>query len=120
MFWTLWSFAACGGGSAFSWLQGSFQYLFPHEVMICGISTSAGEDFSLKASAVSVTGKLRQCGHSPRDGVVWRVMALWQNARRPLMLGGGLPPGDYGNYLVPFTDEEANLMEVELHNILAH
>ena len=47
-------------------------------------------------------------------------MALWQNARRPLMLGGGLPPGDYGNYLVPFTDEEANLMEVELHNILAH
>lgn len=105
----------------FSWLQGSFQYLFPHEVMICGISASAGEDFSFESfSSIRYPESCANAVTSPRDGVVWRVMALWQNARRPLMLGGGLPPGDYGNYLVPFTDEEANLMEVELHNIAAH
>lgn len=105
----------------FSWLQGSFQYLFPHEVMICGISAAADEDFMFESfSSIRYPDSCAKAATSEHDGVVWRVMALWQNARRPLMLGGGLQPGDYGNYLVPFADEDANLMEVELHNIAAH
>ncbi|MBY0577312.1 MAG: LuxR C-terminal-related transcriptional regulator [Gallionellaceae bacterium] len=105
----------------FSWLQGSFQYLFPHEVMICGISASAGEDFSFESfSSIRYPESCIRAATSMGDGVVWRIMSLWQNAHRPVMLGGGLPPGDYGSYLVPFADEEVNLMEVELHNIVAH
>jgi len=105
----------------FSWLQGSFQYLFPHEVMICGISASAGEDFVFETfSSIRYPESCARVATCANNGVVWRVMSLWQNARRPLLLGGGLLPGDYGNYLVPFMDEEANLMAVELHNIAAH
>lgn len=105
----------------FSWLQGSFQYLFPHEVMICGISASAGEDFFFESfSSIRYPESCAKAATCTRNGVVWRVMSLWQHVRRPMMLGGGLLPGDYGNYLVPFTDEEANLIEVELHNIAAH
>lgn len=105
----------------FSWLQGNFQYLFPHEVMICGISASAGEDFLFETfSSIRYPESCAKAATSTRNGVVWRVMTLWQHARCPLMLGSGLLPGNYGNYLVPFSDEEANLMEVELHNIAAH
>lgn len=105
----------------FSWLQGSFQYLFPHEVMICGISSSAGEDFFFESfSSICYPENCAKAATSAHEGVVWRVMSLWQKMHRPLMLGDGLLPGDYGNYLVPFTDEEANLIEVELHNIAAH
>lgn len=105
----------------FSWLQGSFQYLFPHEVMICGISPSAGEAFLFESfSSIRYPESCAKAATCEHDGVVWRVMSLWQQAHRPLMLGGGLLPGDYGNYLVPFADEEANLVEVELHNIVAH
>lgn len=105
----------------FSWLQGNFQYLFPHEVMICGISTSAGEDFLFESfSSIRYPESCVRAATGTHDGVIWRVMSLWQHTRRPLMLGGGLPPGDYGNYQVPFTDEEANLMAVGLHNLVAH
>jgi transcriptional regulator EpsA len=105
----------------FSWLQGSFQYLFPHEVMICGISTSSGEDFIFESfSSILYPESCAKAATCPHDGVVWRVMSLWQDARRPLILGGDLQPGDYGSYLVPFAVEESNLMEVELHNIVAH
>lgn len=105
----------------FSWLQGSFQYLFPHEVMICGIGDSTGEGFSFDSfSSILYPESCAEAATSQRGGVVWRAMVLWQRARRPLMLGEGLLPGDYGNYLVPFTHGEASLEEVELNNIAAH
>lgn len=105
----------------FSWLQGSFQYLFPHEVMICGISTYAGEEFNFESfSSIRYPESCAKAATCARDGVVWRAMSIWQRVRRPVILGGGLLPGDYGNFLVPFADAEANLNEVELHNIVAH
>lgn len=105
----------------FSWLQGSFQYLFPHEVMICAISASAGEDFFFEIfSSIRYPENHAKAATSMRHGVVWKVMSLWQRVRRPMVLGSGLPPGDYGNYLVPFSDEEAKLTAVDLHNIVAH
>jgi transcriptional regulator EpsA len=105
----------------FSWLQGSFQYIFPHEVMICGISTASGEDFIFESfSSIRYPENCAKAATRARDGVVWQVMSLWQQTGRPMMLGGGMQPGDYGNYLVPFTEEKANLIELELHNIAAH
>lgn len=105
----------------FSWLQGSFQYIFPHEVLICGISVSDSEDVHFETfSSIHYAESHARAVTSPRDGVVWRVMSMWQLARHPLMLGVGLPPGDYGSYAVPFADTEANLMETGLHNIAAH
>lgn len=105
----------------FSWLQGSFQYLFPHEVMICGISDPAGETFFFDSFSSTLYPENRvRAATSANEGVVWRVMSCWRQARRPLMLGEGLLAGDYGNYLVPFTGEEASLEALGMHNIAAH
>ncbi len=105
----------------FSWLQGSFQYLFPHEVVICGISSSAGGDYLFESfSSINYPENLTREATCVRSGVVWRVMSCWQQARRPVLLGNGLLPGDYGSYLVPFSYTETNLAEMELHNIAAH
>lgn len=105
----------------FSWLQGSFQYVFPHEVMICGIGDPDGENFSFDSFSSILYPECRaEAATSEHSGVVWRAMDMWQRERRPLMLGEGLLPGDYGDYLVPFTHGEANLGEVALTNIAAH
>ena len=105
----------------FSWLQGSFHYLFPHEVMFCGMSASNNEDvhfesFSSRCYAANYTKAVT----SPHDGVVWQAMTLWQQARRPVLLGEGLLAGDYGSYVVPVASTDVNLEVAGLHNIAAH
>jgi len=106
----------------FSWLQGCFQYLFPHEVMVCGIGAYDSEDFSFESfsSTLCFSESHARAATAPRDGLVWQAMVAWRQARRPLMLGDGLRAGDYGSYVVPFTDADARLAAIELSNIAAH
>lgn len=105
----------------FSWLQSSFQYLFPHEVMFCGISTSDNKDICFDSfSSIHYADSYIKAATSPHNGVVWRAMVLWQQARRPLLLAEELLPGDYDSYVVPFACADTNMLELGLHNIAAH
>jgi transcriptional regulator EpsA len=106
----------------FSWLQGCFQYLFPHEVMVCGIGAFDSDDFRFESfsSTRYFSESHAKKATLQRDGLVWKAMKAWQQVRRPLMLGNGLLAGDYGSYVVPFPDEDDGLIEMELCNIAAH
>ena len=105
----------------FSWLQSSFQYLFPHEVMFCGINTPEHEDvyFEYFGSIHYDANYLRTITSSPA-GMVWRAMNLWQEVQRPVLLASDLLPGDYGSYTVPCAFADTNLAESGLHNLAAH
>jgi len=106
----------------FSWLQGCFQYLFPHEVMVCGIGAFDSDDFRFESfSSTRYFSEIHvKTVTSPREGLVWQTMKKWQQVRRPLMLGNGLLAGDHGSYVVPFADADAGLVAMELRNIAAH
>jgi transcriptional regulator EpsA len=106
----------------FPWLQGCFQYLLPHEIMVCGIDAagSAGFRFESYSSIRYFTERHAEEATSPDEGLIWRVMKSWREARRPVMLGHGMPAGDYGNFVVPFNEPAESLDQSELRNIAAH
>ena len=105
----------------FTWLQSSFQYLFPHEVMFCGIRAPDSEDVHFESYCSSpYDEKNFQAATSPENGVIWRLMHAWQKVRRPLLLGDALELGQYEYYAVPFARGDFNLEKLGLHNIVAH
>lgn len=105
----------------FSWLQSSFQYLFPHEVMFCGINTPEHEEIHFECfGSTRYDASYLSAITSPPAGIVWRAMNQWQEDQRPVLLASDLLPGDYGNYTVPFAFTDTNLAESGLHNLAAH
>lgn len=106
----------------FPWLQGCFQYLLPHEIMVCGIEASggAGYRFESYSSVRYFTEKHAEEATTPHEGLIWRAMKSWRQTRRPVMLGNDLPTGDHGGFVVPFAEPKENLQKSELRNIVAH
>ncbi|MEZ0317560.1 MAG: XrtB/PEP-CTERM-associated transcriptional regulator EpsA [Methylophilaceae bacterium] len=105
----------------FSWLQGCFQYLFPHEVLICGIHLK-NENHLHFESFISTRYVTEQhvslaTGH---EGLISRVIAAWKRNHRPILIADGLSPGEFGSYTVPFVERPGALQEIELKNIAAH
>lgn len=105
----------------FSWLQGSCQYLFPHEVLICGVQTGNEQEFNFErfVSTRYLTDQ-NVSDATQDDGVVGRVIGSWRRTRRPTLLADGMSPGDFGIYVVPFAERPGALQEIELCNIAAH
>lgn len=105
----------------FSWLQGSCQYLLPHEVLLCGIRLGNEHEFRYESfiSTRYVTDR-HVTAATEQDGVVARTIASWRRTRRPTLLADGMSPGDFGAYVVPFAEVPGALHEGELRNIAAH
>ena len=105
----------------FSWLQGSCQYLVPHEVLICGVRLSGENEFRFDSfvSTRYVTDPHVEAV-TDADGVVTRAIAAWRRERRPVAIADDLAEGDYGKFAVPFVEPEGALRASELRNLLLH
>jgi transcriptional regulator EpsA len=105
----------------FSWLQAQCQYLFPHEVLICGVQSGIDQEFQFErfVSTRYLTDKhfLEAINN---DGIIARVIESWRHIRRPTFLAEDMQPGDYGAYVVPFAEPAGALNAIELRNIAAH
>lgn len=105
----------------FSWLQGYFQFLLPHEVLLCGLSIGAGRPFTLEtfSSTRYVTETHTAMSMQEADGVVLRAIQSWQESSLPVLVDPYLRPGSFGNFTVPEIDQ-TNLQASELRNIAAY
>lgn len=105
----------------FSWLQSHCQYVFPHEILLCGVKSGRDKDFSFESfsSTRYVTEQHLKEATAP-EGILTRMVATWQTARKPVFLAEGIDVGDFDSYLVPFKPQDGELDDVELKNIAAH
>ncbi len=106
----------------FSWLQGSFQYLFPHEVLVCCMrfQHQPGLHFESFISTRYVKQQQVQQATQHDQALIQRVIMAWRRSRRPILIADGLSVGDFGSHLVPFCERPGALRELELNNIAAH
>lgn len=106
----------------FSWLQGSFQYLFPHEVLLCGIRPENEQSLHFESfiSTRYVTEQHIQQATKTAEGLITRGITAWKSHHRPIFIADGLGVGDYGNHHVPFVEVPGALQQIELKNMAAH
>ena len=106
----------------FSWLQGSFQSLLGHEIMVCAIRASDSETyyFDSYSSTRYFTSEHLNKATLPYNGLLSRVMTAWKNTQTPVIIAPHLDEGDYGDYIVPFAEDVNALLQTELINIVAH
>lgn len=106
----------------FSLLQGSFQALIPHEIMVCGIRMSEDEhiEFDHFSSTRYFTDQHLDEATLPEQGVIWRAMSAWSKSHKPIFLADGLEKGEFAIHSVPFEEPEGGLQQAELKNIAAY
>lgn len=106
----------------FSWLQGSFQALLGHEIMVCAIRAADSETyyFDNYTSTRYFTNENFQEATKSEKSMLRRVMIAWKNSAAPILVAPHLLMGDYGAYAVPFNEDAAALRQAELVNIVAH
>jgi transcriptional regulator EpsA len=102
----------------FSWVQGVFQGMIAHEVLICGLPTPAanGLRFEWLASYPSPDDLVRELCRA-QDGLLYRLISLWlQGGRLPLVLQAA-PSGSRTAGKGSLADE---LRDLDLGNCVAH
>ncbi len=106
----------------FSWLQGCFQSLLPHEVLLCGIRLENETQLHFESfiSTRYVTDHHVNLATKNADGLISRAIKCWQENHRPIFIADGLAVSNLGTYIVPFVESEGALQEIELKNIAAH
>jgi len=106
----------------FSWLQGNFQALLGHEIMVCAIRAKDKETYyfdSYTSTRYFTHAHLEQAIVEGR-GFVSRAMNEWKKSLSPILIAPSLTAGDYDKYTVPFEVDAASLFDAELINIAAH
>lgn len=105
----------------FSWLQGSCQYLIPHETLLCGVRASKSNEFRFESFTVTryVTDEHIQLATAP-DGVVTATVEAWRRTHRPVLMAEGLKAGNQTQFSVPTIANPLALQQSELRNIVAH
>ena len=106
----------------FSWLQGCFQSLLPHEVLLCGIRLENKTllHFESFISTRYVTDDHVNIATHHTDGIISRAITVWQKNHRPILIADGLSVSDLGTHMVPFVESPGALQKIELKNIAAH
>ncbi len=76
----------------FLWIQGCFQYLFPHDVMICGLSSNGGENFRYEVFSSLPGIQLPQAQQmlGSAGSLITQAFQHWRLIRRPVILMPGL------------------------------
>ena len=108
-------------GHLFNWLQGSFQSLLGHDVMVYGIKTSEKESYQyqyLTCSRYFDDFKFNQVIQYD-TGIVPQFLNLWQKRSHPLMVTHDLVELEANNYTVANFDKSA-MKNSELVNVIAH
>lgn len=106
----------------FTWLQGSFQLLLGHEIMVCGTRAIGSETylFDSYTSTRYFSNEHLIEATKPEKGLLSRAMVAWQNTLTPVLVAHHLNMGNYGHYVVPFSENASTLRDTELINIVAH
>ncbi len=106
----------------FSWLQGCFQCLLPHEVLICGVRLENQHELHFESfiSTRYVTEHHVELATKSSDGLILRAITSWQENHRPIFIADGMSVKNVGTYIVPFVESERALKEIELKNVAAH
>lgn len=106
----------------FSWLQGLFQYLLPHEVLICAYRSHIDEPFSYERFVSTRYFKDEHFADivEPENGLLAKIMLAWQKIQHPILLADGMELGDFSIFSTPFQLRKGVLQSLELKNIAAH
>ncbi len=105
----------------FNWLQGAFQYLLAHEVMIYGIKTSESDSYEyeyLTSSRYFDEYKFHETIRQD-EGMANKLLQLWQQDSLPLLIDSVLNSDDYTNCAIYHFDETL-LKHSELTRMIAH
>jgi transcriptional regulator EpsA len=105
----------------FNWLQGGFQYLLGHEVMICGIKISDSDAYEYEFFTSSRYFNDIQFNDvvKPESGIVSQVLKIWKRTALPLFVNNLIQPSNHNTYSVINIDEAA-LKQSELLNLIAY
>jgi transcriptional regulator EpsA len=105
----------------FNWLQGEFQYLLGHEVMICGVKSSDSDSYHYEYFTSTRYFNDAQFSDviAQDSGLVTQAVTLWKNKSLPLYFTHQLQPSTFNNYSVVNFDEEV-LKTSELKSFVAH
>jgi transcriptional regulator EpsA len=105
----------------FNWLQGGFQYLLGHEVMICGIKTSDNDayDYEFFTSSRYFDDDRFNEVIKPDSGIVSQVLKAWKRTALPTFVNNLIKPVDCSCYSVINLDQET-LKNSELLNLIAY
>lgn len=107
----------------FNWLQGSLQYLLPHEVLICGMSADGGDDMRYESfiSTRYVTPEHFMLATQGPGSLLAQVLMVWSSLQRPVIIAPGQPLGDFGLYHVLSSPSLLGALQAtELNNVLVH
>jgi len=106
----------------FAWLQGNFQSLIPHEVLICGhgIKNRSEVHFDSFSSTRYLTEHHVKQVTNPENGLVTRVINAWKKSYCPILVSHDFSVKNLGFYHVPFEENESVLRALELKNLIAH
>jgi transcriptional regulator EpsA len=100
----------------FSWVQGVFQGMLAHEILICAMADRASRGYRMEWMAsrpIDAQRFAELCNGT--GGLVHRLIAKWeQGGRRPLLLQGG--EGEQGTEL----GIAAEIQRLELDEVAAH
>lgn len=105
----------------FNWLQGNFQYLLNHEVMIFGVKLENDDDYRFEYSAITRYFTDNHFIESVKkaDGVINQAIKHWNDMRLPLFYCNALATADYNNFSVQGINN-AILQASELKNFVVH
>jgi transcriptional regulator EpsA len=105
----------------FNWVQGNFQYLLNHEIMIFGVKLENDDYYSFEYSASTRYFKVTHFNESVKeaDGVINQAIKRWNDMRLPLFYCNTLVTADYNKYSVQRIDESI-LQNTELKNFVVH
>jgi transcriptional regulator EpsA len=104
----------------FNWLQGEFQYLLGHEVMICGIKSSDNDcHYEYFTSTRYFNDTQFNDVIEQESGLISQTVKLWKETALPLFVTNQAVPASYNNYSV-INFNEAVLKSSELKDFVAH
>jgi transcriptional regulator EpsA len=105
----------------FNWLQGGFQYLLGHEIMICGVKTSDIDsyDYEFLTSSRYFNEIQFNAAIKQDTGIVSQALNTWKKTALPLFVNNQVKSAEHNGYSVLRFDE-AVLKESELLSLVAH
>lgn len=106
----------------FSWLQGSFQSLLPHEILLCAVNIKNQSYLHFESYNTTryMTDQHVKLVTNPDNGIITRVINAWKKVHLPMFVADDLVLKDTGDYRVPFEEGSEVLRQNELRNIAAH
>lgn len=105
----------------FNWLQGDFQYLIGHEVMIFGIKSQESESYQYEyfASTRYFSDEKFNDVINFMSGLASQTIKNWSKSGLPYIVSNQESAAAFSNYTVTNGDEE-QLKQSELKNFLVH